>query len=524
MAVYKGISKDCGCRDNQNLFRFDKLNDMEERKKREKIPNLESLTIGNCTVALTLDTRYRDENGKYHASIRFTVNGSRYFLHLGYKYSVAEFDAINKADGRGRGGNQSQNFIDRNQLVELYNQYVDLVRDMYNKGTLKSVDNIRAVITGRISTYGNTDESTSPYANSFIGLWNEVISQKKASTAETYRNARDCFIKSGVYDAKDGYNVDVEKIKAWIAYMKEMRYTQTTIGFYLRAIRVVFKACISNGYMREKDYPFSASDPTKVKIPSGSSRKADFLNIDQMTELYEFYVNGEIPKEYKHPEEMRQSLGMFLAQYLCNGCNLYDLALLRYDDYYDISEHKALRFFRHKTKDHSESGSEVIIPIIPPLKKILDELAAPVKKGALVFPFLLGEGVDPDSKSARDKIHQENHNVADRVKKIAEIIDWDIKPSSTFARHSFATNLSRSKVPMDYISFAMGHSLGNKGQITKRYISPYPIEEQMQYNSYLLDLQELKALRQKDLSKEELVKMVKETMTKEELLSLLLGK
>ena len=497
---------------------------MEERKKREKRPNLESLSIGNCTVTLTLDTRYRDENGKYHASIRFTVNGSRYFLHLGYKYSVAEFDAINKADGRGRGGNQSQNFIDRNQLVELYNQYVDLVRDMYNKGTLKSVDNIRAVITGRISTYGNTDESTSPYANSFIGLWNEVISQKKASTAETYRNARDCFIKSGVYDAKDGYNVDVEKIKAWIAYMKEMRYTQTTIGFYLRAIRVVFKACISNGYMREKDYPFSASDPTKVKIPSGSSRKADFLNIDQMTELYEFYVNGEIPKEYKHPEEMRQSLGMFLAQYLCNGCNLYDLALLRYDDYYDISEHKALRFFRHKTKDHSESGSEVIIPIIPPLKKILDELAAPVKKGALVFPFLLGEGIDPDSKSARDKIHQENHNVADRVKKIAEIIDWDIKPSSTFARHSFATNLSRSKVPMDYISFAMGHSLGNKGQITKRYISPYPIEEQMQYNSYLLDLSELKALRQKDMTKEELVKMVKETMTKEELLSLLLGK
>ena len=43
-------------------------------------------------------------------------------------------------------------------------------------------------------------------------------------------------------------------------------------------------------------------------------------------------------------------------------------------------------------------------------------------------------------------------------------------------------------------------------------------------NSYLLDLSELKALRQKDMTKEELVKMVKETMTKEELLSLLLGK
>ncbi|MBP3779624.1 MAG: site-specific integrase, partial [Prevotella sp.] len=112
----------------------------------------------------------------------------------------------------------------------------------------------------------------------------------------------------------------------------------------------------------------------------------------------------------------------------------------------------------------------------------------------------------------------------DRVKKIAKIMEWEIEPSSTFARHSFATNMSRAKVPMDYISFAMGHSVGNTGQITKRYISPYPIEEQMQYNSYLLNLEELKSLRQKDFSKEELVKMVKESMTKEELLSLLLDK
>lgn len=496
----------------------------ETKEKRNRIATVESLTLGICTVALTLDTRYKDEENKYHASVRFTINGDRYYFHLGYKYTAEEFDAINKSDGRGRGGNQSQNFVDRIRLVEIYNQYVDLVRDMSNKGTLKSVDNIRAVLTGRTSTYGSKDDKEQPYANTFIGLWNEIISKRKASTAETYRNARDCFMKSGVYEARDGYNVDVDKINAWVAYMKERRYSQSTIGFYLRAIRVVFKQCIKKGYMLQRDYPFDATDSTMVKIPSGNSRKEDFLTVDQMTALYEFYMEGEIPKEYKYPEQMKQSLGMFLVQYLCNGCNLYDLALLRYDDYYEISDRKALRFFRHKTKDHSESGSEVIIPIIPPLQKILDDLAAPVKKGALVFPFLLGEGIDPDSKTARDKVHQENHNIADRMEKIADILDWDIRPSSTYARHSFATNLNRAKVPMDYISFAMGHSLGNKGQITKRYISPYPIEEQMQYNSYLLDLSELKLLRQKDISKEELVKMVKDKMTKEELLSLLLGK
>ena len=123
-----------------------------------------------------------------------------------------------------------------------------------------------------------------------------------------------------------------------------------TVSSRAKSMMLRMAIIISNGYMREKDYPFSATDPMKVKIPSGSSRKAEFLTVEQMTELYEFYTDGIIPKTYKHPEQMKQSLGMFLAQYLCNGCNLYDLALLRYEDYYDFSEHKALRFYRHQER------------------------------------------------------------------------------------------------------------------------------------------------------------------------------
>ena len=36
---------------------------------------------------------------------------------------------------------------------------------MSNKGTLKSIDNIKAVLTGRVSTYGN--DSKDIYANTF---------------------------------------------------------------------------------------------------------------------------------------------------------------------------------------------------------------------------------------------------------------------------------------------------------------------------------------------------------------------
>ena len=55
-----------------------------------------------------------------------------------------------------------------------------------------------------------------------------------------------------------------------------------------------------------------------------------------MTELYRLFESKEYPTHW--PEEYRQkahySLGLFLAQYLCNGFNLADAGRLTYDAYY----------------------------------------------------------------------------------------------------------------------------------------------------------------------------------------------
>ena len=434
-------------------------------------------------MALTLDTTHKSASGLYHLCLRFAMNGKRYYYRLGEKYSAAEFDVICKADGRGRGGNINPSYTKRQELSALYSKYEKLIMDVSDRGKLKSVANIEILLTGQTDKRLKVD---SPVNETFLSVWRDVIASKKASTADSYNNAINCFIESKVYDEADGFAVDTLTIQKWVQYMNNAGYKSSTIGIYLRAIRVVFNTCIRKGYLREADYPFSAKDPDKVSIPVGNSRKTAVLSIAEMTRLYEFFIGDEIPSGVRSKESKNLALGLFLCQYLCNGCNLYDLALLRYDDYYEISEHKAFRFFRHKTAEHSEAGSEVIVPIIQPLKEILDQIAAPVDFGQLVFPYILGEGVDPESKEAVNKIHQENKNIAKRMKSIAPLVGIKDEPTSTYARHSFATNLSQQGVPLDYVSFAMGHSTGNRGQITKRYISPYPIYKQMEYNSKLL--------------------------------------
>lgn len=452
-------------------------------EKRIRVPVLATSTIGNCTMALTLDTTHKSTSGQYHLCLRFSMNGKRYHYRLGEKYSSSEFDVICKADGRGRGGNINPSYTKRQELSALYNKYEKLIMDVSDRGKLKSVANIEILLTGQADKRLKIDN---PVKETFLSVWRDVIASKKASTADSYNNAINCFIESKVYDEADGFAVDTLTVQKWVQYMNNAGYKSSTIGIYLRALRVVFNTCIRKGYLREADYPFSAKDPDKVTIPVGSSRKTAVLSIAEMTRLYEFFLEGELPSSSRNKEAKNMALGLFLCQYLCNGCNLYDLALLRYDDYYEVSEEKAFRFFRHKTAEHAEAGSEVIVPIIPPLKVILDKIAAPVVHGQLVFPYILGEDMDPESKRAVNKIHQENKNIAKRMKVIAPLVGIKDEPTSTYARHSFATNLSQQGVPLDYVSFAMGHSNGNRGQITKRYISPYPIYKQMEYNSKLL--------------------------------------
>ena len=115
----------------------------------------------------------------------------------------------------------------------------------------------------------------------------------------------------------------------------------------------------------------------------------------------------------------------------------------------------------------------------------------------------------------RKRISQENSNVQDRVIRICEdVLLWEVRPSGTWCRHSFATNLRNAGVDINYISESMGHSTANNS-VTELYIEHYPLEKQMEYNSLLLNIE-----RGKKNNKEELLSQLS-TLSAEELRDLL---
>ena len=332
---------------------------------------------------------------------------------------------------------------------------------------------------------------------SFLAIWEDIISRKKkeghAGTAESYSCALKSFRR--IIGDINGFSVNKEIIKKWSEGMKNGvlqenkivgKIADATRGIYLRTCRVVWNECVRQGYLTEVEYPFSNKNNDLVSIPRGKLRQKSYLTVEEMTELYNTFITKSYPEEWgpAYIERAHQSLGIFLAQYLCNGCNLADIASLRYNKTYWQEGGRAFEFQRTKTAERSSDNSVVIVPIIEPLQRILDEIAAKPSKGGFVFPYIFNNVIE--SGERRKLLIQENSNVRDRIQRICkEKLNWEKVPSGTWARHSFATNLKLAGVEEEYIAESMGHSHGN--DVTAGYMDRYPLVIRQRNNMKLLN-------------------------------------
>jgi len=449
------------------------------QEKSANLPVLCRERIGICTIALTLSSkRGSAPDRSLPVCLRFTLNGARFYFPLGDSWTREEFQAICEA----RKGLRRHSTFTRNDLYcakqEEYRQqfagYVSRIRDLSLQTTL-SLDKIASCLTGK-----------SRDGASFLSEWERILGKRSIGTSESYRYALRSFVELTGFTHKDGFLVNAALLSRWIREMKARAYTKATMGIYLRACRVVVKECIRKGYIRQEDYPFGERDAARISIPKGRSRKEKYLTVSQMTELYLFFTGhreSELPLRYAYQQQLvRQSLGLFLFLYLANGMNLSDAAFLRYDNYWFEQGGRALRFERKKTRDRSENGSEVIVPVIAQLAEILRNTAASVRPGQRLFPFILEDA--GSEAECRKKVNLMNSNISARMKIVARHLGWSVSPTPTWCRHSFATNLSLQGVPTRYISESMGHSPGR--DVTAGYIAEFPLERQMSFNARLL--------------------------------------
>lgn len=281
----------------------------------------------NCTASLVLDTRTNRRNvTEYPLAMRFTIDRKIFYHILSGSYSEKRFSDICNA-----AKSMSDNYREQKMWRETYVVKYKLLLQNLNKGGNLTFEMVRSAVANGNDT-SVTEEKTS---TSFFEIWETIIHELKTNdngtrftTSESYECALKSFRKIMGNDSIKGFNISAAEIQKWKDGMHNGiigkdgkligKISDTTAGIYLRACRAVWNRCIREGYLTDIQYPFSnKKEKGLVSIPKSAKRRQSYLNIEQMTELYNLFLSKSYPSywsdEYK--ERAHYSLGLFLVGY-----------------------------------------------------------------------------------------------------------------------------------------------------------------------------------------------------------------
>ncbi len=246
----------------------------------------------------------------------------------------------------------------------------------------------------------------------------------------------------------------------------EKPHSLTTVGIYLRPLRIIFNLAIAEGIVSRDQYPFGKG---KYQIPIGKNIKKAL----PLTDIGKIYYYEPVTR---YPEEMR-ARDLWLFSYFASGMNMKDIALLK-EKHIDG---EYIKFIRSKTKLTTRSNPQVIsVYMNADMHRIISRWGNPDRMpDDYIFPILCAYLTN---KQQKERIKTFIKNVNAWMKDIAISLEIS-KPVTTYvARHSFSTVLKRSGASTEFISEALGH---RDIKTTVSYLDSFEDETKKQFSEKL---------------------------------------
>jgi site-specific recombinase XerD len=224
----------------------------------------------------------------------------------------------------------------------------------------------------------------------------------------------------------------------WMIEVKAKSFT--TVGFYLRSLRVIFNLGIESNVVNKDLYPFGVK---RYEIPASSNTKKAF-DSSQLTTLF---------RADAQTEEQAKARDFWFFSFACNGMNMKDILHLKWKN---IDEGQII-FVREKTKLTKKANAKPIqVPLTDFTKSFIAKYGTNVKEpNGFIFPIL-------NQSMSHEEQHQKKlvfiRFVNQHIKHLAKANGLTEDISTYWARHSFATSAVRKSASMEYVSEALGHS------------------------------------------------------------------
>lgn len=308
--------------------------------------------------------------------------------------------------------------------------------------------------------------------DAFQAKIDKLVAKNRIGNSTIYKTVRNSLEK---YKGKNisFKSITVSFLDNYEAHLTAEGVKTATISLYMRTLRAIIN---NDGepYLKGEAYPFGLKKYV-IKTSKGAGKIT--LTLKQIHAI-EAFECGDLLTELCRD--------MWLFSFYGSGINFTDIFRLKYTDIV-LGE---LNFVRYKTRNTRNDETYLYVPILEPMKKIIQKHGNTSKSG-YIFPLLNDCKNETDR---RKKIFNITHESNKRIKAICRelkhddgtlmVPDYDSVNNYT-ARHSYATILNNLSVPESFISQQLGHSTQT---VTQGYFGGFNRDKRFEYNSLLLKL------------------------------------
>ncbi|MCU4155238.1 site-specific integrase [Carboxylicivirga sp. A043] len=381
--------------------------------------------MNGVTTSVILDKRIQKKDKTYAVKLRVTHNRIQKYYPINVFLTVDEWEKVHSEKPR-------KTYKDH----LLYFNEVELKA----RAVVKEIHPF--TFTAFEKKFNQAPRSSIDVFSAFQSYIDDLLKEGRASTSESYLCALNSLKKRQEAKRRKKLNfwdVTPDWLKEYEKWMVAEGKSRTTIGIYLRSLRTILNNAIAEGHLDRESYPFGKR---KYQIPASNNKKKA-LTIEQIGQL----VKYEPQNKYE-----AKARDLWLFSYLCNGVNVKDIARLKYSS---ISNNK-IHFYRAKTERTSKHDlQEITVVLLPEIEKIIDKWGVkPIESDTYIFGIISKDDT-PEQELA--KVKSAIKSINKFMDRIGKNIGLPFKPTTYFARHSFATVLKRSGAPTEFIKESLGH-------------------------------------------------------------------
>lgn len=299
----------------------------------------------------------------------------------------------------------------------------------------------------------NTNQSVEKAFDKYI---NELASQGRIGTRSSYNTTKNSLLQ---FQPKLLFtDITPEFLIKYEDFMQKQGKSPSTVGIYLRQLRSIFNRAISEGIVKQEQYPFK-----KFEIPSSRNVKKA-LNDEQLERLLKYLPNTDT---------QQKAYDFWVLSYLSNEMNMTDILHLK-----KVNLEKTFLYFnRQKTiRTKKRDLRPIKVPLHERALSIINRWRCNNKSNIYLFPIL---ETDLSPVTIKNRTQKFIKLVNQGMEQIRLDLKIETKIGTYVARHSFATRLMRKGASTQYIKDSLGHSsvavtdnyLGDFGDLVKNEFS-----------------------------------------------------